>query len=117
MSKGSVLIVDDHQLIRDTLETILAKEGFTVRSCSCGKAGLELAKRNNFGIFLVDYRLPDMNGDKVTRVLRTWYPEAIIIGFSIESRERQFLEAGADKYIDKSQLDEKLVLYLNERIR
>jgi CheY-like chemotaxis protein len=117
MSKRSVLILDDHQLIRNSLETLLAKEGLTVRSCSCGKAGLELAKRHDYGIFLVDYRMPDMNGDEVTRELRALYPESVIIGFSIELRERQFLEAGADKYIDKSQLDEKLVPYLNERIR
>lgn len=117
MSKGTVLIVDDHLLIRDTLETLLKSEGFTVSSCASGRAGLDLARKNNIGIFLVDYKLPDMKGDEVTLVLRTLCPEAIIIGFSIETREREFLKAGADKFINKDQLDNKLVQYLNERIQ
>lgn len=117
MSRGTVLILDDHLLMRDTLEALLTKEGFTVSSCASGRAGLELAKRSNIGIFLIDYRMPDMNGDEVTVALRALCPEAIIIGFSIEPRERQFLKAGADKYIDKGQLDEELVRYLDERIR
>jgi DNA-binding NarL/FixJ family response regulator len=117
MSKGTVLIIDDHLLIRDTLETLLKTEGFTVISCASGKAGLDLARRNNVGIFLIDYKLPDMIGDEVTAVLRTMCPEAFIIGFSIDSREREFLKAGADKFINKDQLDNKLIPYINERIR
>jgi CheY-like chemotaxis protein len=117
MSRGTVLILDDHLLMRDSLDALLTAEGFTVSSCASGRAGLDLAKMNDFRIFLVDYRMPDMNGEEVTRVLRTLCPEAIIIGFSIESREREFLNAGADKYIDKAELDDKLVQYLNERIR
>ncbi len=117
MSRGAVLILDDHLLIRDTLEALLMKEGFTVFSCADGRAGLDLATKNNIGIFLVDYMMPDIKGDEVAARLRTLYPDAIIIGFSIESREREFVKAGADKYIDKGQLDDKLVQYLNERIR
>lgn len=114
MSKGTVLVIDDHLLIRDTLETLLKKEGFAVSSCASGKAGLDLAKRNNIGIFLVDYRMPGMNGDEVTVGLRTLCPKAIIIGFSIESKKEEFLKAGADKYIDKDQLDNKLVQCIKE---
>jgi CheY-like chemotaxis protein len=117
MSKGNVLIFDDHLLMRDTLKTLLQNEGFAVSCCASGREGLELAKKSAIGIFLVDYRMPDMNGDEVTVVLRTLFPGAVIIGFSIECREREFLKAGADKYIDKGQLDEKLVQYLNDRIR
>ncbi len=117
MSKGTVLIIDDHLLIRDTLEALLKAEGFMVITCASGKAGLDLAKRNNIGIFLIDYKLPDMNGDDVTAALRTLSPEAFIIGFSIDSREREFLKAGANKFINKDQLDNKLIQYINERIR
>ena len=117
MSKGTVLIIDDHLLIRDTLETLLKTEGFTAISCASGKAGIDLAKRNNIGIFLIDYKLPDMIGDEVTAVLRTLCPDAFIVGFSIDSREREFLKAGADKFINKDQLDNKLIQYTNERIR
>jgi len=115
MSKKRALIFDDHLLMRDTLKTLLTNEGFTVSICANGREGLEIAKKSAFGIFLLDYRMPDMNGDEVAVVLRTLYPEAIIVGFSIECREREFLKAGADKYIDKGQLDERLIQYLNER--
>ena len=117
MSKGTVLIVDDHLLIRDTLEALLKAEGFSVSSCANAKAGLDLAKKNTIGFFLVDYKLPDSKGDEVASALRTLCPKAVIIGFSIETREREFLKAGADKFINKDQLDSKLVQYLNERIR
>lgn len=117
MSRGTVLIMDDHLLMRDTLEKLLVNEGFTASSCASGRAGLDLAKKNNIGIFLVDYRMPDMNGDEVVVALRALCPAAIIIGFSIEPREREFLKAGADKYIDKGHLDDHLIKYINERLR
>jgi hypothetical protein len=50
-----------------------------------------------------------MSGVETTAVLRRLYPEKLIIGFSIENREHEFLEAGADVFIRKDELSGRLV--------
>jgi DNA-binding NarL/FixJ family response regulator len=50
-----------------------------------------------------------MNGVETTAALRRLHPENLIIGFSIENREREFLDAGADMFIRKDELSSRLV--------
>jgi len=62
-----------------------------------------------FGILLTDYRMPDMNGDELTVLVRSRYPEIFIIGFSIEAKEQAFLDAGANIFINKERLAHRLL--------
>jgi CheY-like chemotaxis protein len=109
MRKEEVLVIDDNQMTRDTIMLLLEDQGFSVQGCANGKSAIDLSKRKNFAIYLIDYRMPGMKGDAVAAMIRKLSPEAYIIGFSLESKEQAFLEAGANKFIIKDHFDKKLI--------
>ena len=109
MIKESVLVIDDNKITRDILRTILESEGYAVTCCADGLSAIDTAKEKVFSVFLVDYRMAAMNGAETTAVLRRMHPEKLIIGFSIENREPDFLKAGADMFIRKDELSSRLV--------
>jgi CheY-like chemotaxis protein len=109
MNKKEILIIDDNQMVRNSLQTFLKSEGFSVESCESGRSALNLAKEKRFKIFIIDYNMPEMYGDEVAALLRKQYPEVIIIGYSFELKEQAFLNAGANAFIMKGQWDKQLV--------
>ncbi len=115
MRKEEVLVIDDNQMTRDTIKLLLEDQGFSVEGCPNGKSALDLTKRKNFAIYLIDYRMPGMKGDAVAAIIRKLSPDAYIIGFSLESKEQAFLEAGADKFIIKEHFDKKLIPLIKKK--
>src|SRR5262249_43526521 len=53
-SKGMLLVVDDEEIMRDILETLLTREGYDVRMASSGAEGLALARAFPFDAAIVD---------------------------------------------------------------
>lgn len=104
-----ILVVDDNRTVIDALRSFLESEGFIVNSCADGTLALEMIKNKRYEIFLVDYRMPMMNGDDLVRRLRCIYPCALIIGYSIENKDQAFLNAGADAFVAKDELVHKLI--------
>ncbi len=60
--KGSVLVVDDEEIMRDVLETLLAAEGYRVDLAKTGEEGLEAYGRRAFDVVLLDVSMPGMGG-------------------------------------------------------
>ncbi len=104
VTNQDVLVIDDNEMTRDVLILLLEEEGFSVNGCADGMSALDLAKQKLFKVFVVDYRMPRTNGDEVASLLRKLSPESFIIGYSVESKEQEFLSAGADKFILKDRL-------------
>ncbi len=115
MNKDSVLIVDDNQLTRETLKTLVENSGLTVDTCEDGKSAIGMARECRHSVFLVDYRMPKMTGDLVTAQLRALWPDVFIIGFSLEDKERVFLEAGANVFVNKANLHNDLIRVIQNR--
>ena len=51
---GSILIIDDEEIMREILETLLSREGYSVRVATGGAEGVELAKSVPFDAVIVD---------------------------------------------------------------
>ena len=62
MGKGKVLVVDDHLIVRETIEDILNREGYNITSTSSGEQALEVMRKEKFDILLSDIKMPGMNG-------------------------------------------------------
>src|SRR5256886_9477699 len=60
--KGTVLVVDDEEIMREILETLLSREGYDVRLASSGAEGLELARSLPFDAAIVDIMMPGLDG-------------------------------------------------------
>jgi len=61
-SKANVLVVDDQEVIRDTLQTALDDEGFNVETAANGKEALEILLRWKPCVVLLDLMMPVMDG-------------------------------------------------------
>ena len=115
MSGDAVLIIDDDEMTRSGLRLLLQFEGYAVQACKSGRSAVDLVEKECFDIFLVDYRMPEMRGDEVTRMLRDRCPGAFIIGIGIESKEETFLQAGADVFLGKQDLTQCLIPLIRNR--
>jgi DNA-binding NtrC family response regulator len=60
--KGSVLVVDDEEIMRDVLETLLSAEGYRVDLAKTGEEGLECYARRAYDVVLLDVSMPGMGG-------------------------------------------------------
>src|SRR6266849_8087025 len=67
---GSVLIIYDEAGIRESLETLLEFEGYSVESAETGAEGLARLSERNFDLVLLDFALPDRNGLEVLSEIR-----------------------------------------------
>ena len=69
MPEASILVVDDSPTILKLVEVTLAKAGFRVLTADSGEAGIRAATEQTPDLLLLDYLLPDLNGDDVCRAI------------------------------------------------
>ncbi len=105
-SKSTILIVDDEASGRDTLESILEPEGYTLVMAENGYQAIEKALASQPDIILLDVMMPGMNGFEVCKRIRAEKQLAEIpILFLTALDDRQSLlnglDAGADEFISK----------------
>src|SRR5437763_17084825 len=76
---GSVLIIDDEAAIRESLETLLELEGYTVTSAASGEEGLARIGENSYDLVLLDLALPDRSGLDLLAEIRHHDPSLSVI--------------------------------------
>ncbi|ACL25100.1 two component transcriptional regulator, winged helix family [Chloroflexus aggregans DSM 9485] len=74
-----VLVVDDEQNIRLTLNALLSRAGYAVTTAATGEEAVELFERESFDLMLVDLQMPGMKGMEVVAKVREAGHDAIII--------------------------------------
>ena len=112
--KISVLLVDDHALVRRGLRLILedADDVAVVGEAGDGAAAVQLARELNPAVIVMDCAMPGMSGLAATRKILQESAEARILMLSMHSEDtlvRQALEAGARGYVLKNAVDLDLV--------
>src|ERR1700722_19983396 len=78
-SAGRILIIDDEAEIRESLETLLQMEGYTVFVAGSGREGMTEIGQRTFDVVLLDLALPDKNGIDVLAEIRLLHPQQAII--------------------------------------
>jgi DNA-binding NtrC family response regulator len=112
-AKGSILIIDDEQEIRETLEQVLKLEGYSPASASTAEEGLKKAEEQLFDLILLDVSLPDRNGLEVLRNIKRDSPDTgVIMITAYDSGQTAFQASkeGADSYIPKPWDNDRLLL-------
>jgi DNA-binding NarL/FixJ family response regulator len=109
-----VVLVEDNDIFRETLELLLAlrSEVQVVGSAASGDAAVELCARLEPDVVLVDYRMPGMNGAETTRAVLRAAPgtSVICLTASVAADEVEELRAaGAVACITKDQELDRLV--------
>src|ERR671938_1500647 len=77
--KGSVLVVDDEEIMRDVLETLLSAEGYRVDLAKTGEEGLEAYGRRAYDGVLLDVSMPGMGGLRALEEFLKLDAEAAVI--------------------------------------
>jgi DNA-binding NtrC family response regulator len=77
--KGSVLVVDDEEIMRDVLETLLSAEGYRVDLAKTGEEGLEAYGRRAYDVVLLDVSMPGMGGLRALEEFLKMDQEAVVI--------------------------------------
>jgi DNA-binding NarL/FixJ family response regulator len=113
-NKISVLLVDDHALVRRGFRRILedARDIAVVGEASDGAEAVRLAEQLHPQLIVMDCALPAMSGLDATRRILRKLPDTAILMLSMHSEDtlvRQALDAGARGYILKSAVDMELV--------
>lgn len=111
----SLLIVEDHQLIRCGLRLIFEEQpGFTmIAEASDGKAAVETALKLKPLLILMDIGLPELNGIEATQQIKAALPETRVIMLTSHDRDADVfaaLSAGADGYCLKDIPRDQLVI-------
>lgn len=111
--KISVLLVDDHSLVRRGFRRILEDEDDMVVAGEAGdgEEAIKLARRLRPSVVLMDCALPGMNGLEATRQILESLPQTRVLMLSMHPEEtwvRQALDSGASGYVLKNAMDLEL---------
>jgi DNA-binding NtrC family response regulator len=99
-----ILVVDDEQIIRESLSFILRKEAYNVEEAANGKEALSKHESNPFDIIITDIEMPEMKGVELLRQIRQRTPQALVVivtAFGSVETAVQALREGAADYILK----------------
>lgn len=111
---STILIIEDDELTRENLQTILEMEGFRALAAPDGPSGLDLARGERPDLILCDVMMPGLDGLGVLRALRERPETAAIPLIFLTARgerkdQRAGMELGADDYLTKpASVDELL---------
>ncbi|TGK20110.1 PAS domain-containing sensor histidine kinase [Leptospira fluminis] len=102
----TVLIIEDEEMLRETIKILLEEKGYTVLAAKDGKSALEIYSENAKEISLVlsDVGLPELSGDRIFFELRKINPRLQVIlfsGFLEPDRKVELLKAGVYDVLQK----------------
>lgn len=116
MKTKSALVIDDEQIVLDSITKILASENFKVDVTLKGKLGVQMALENDYDIVLTDIRMPDIGGLIVLRDIKREKPKlpmAVITGYATVRSAVQAMKLGAADYLEKPFTPEELMRLVN----
>jgi DNA-binding NtrC family response regulator len=111
-ASGSILIIDDEAAIRESLETLLAIEGYNVETARSAEEGLAMLAASPRDLVLLDFALPDRNGLEVLEEIRqrdAGLPVIMITAYGTVENAVKAVQAGATNFIQKPWDNEKLL--------
>jgi len=110
-AKYKILIADDSITTRVLQKNILQNYGYSIQAVSDGDEALELLKTEKFDLLITDYDMPRVTGFELVKKLReelkSDMPVIVLSSFDASILKNQFLQYGIEKYIQKSQFNQK----------
>jgi DNA-binding response OmpR family regulator len=114
-----ILVVEDDLTLRETLEYNLVRQGYEVYTAADGRAALDIARREQPDLLVLDVMLPGLDGFEVCRVLRQEMSVPILM---LTARDEEVdkvvgLEIGADDYMTKPFSMRELLARIKAQLR
>jgi two-component system, NtrC family, response regulator AtoC len=110
-----ILVVDDEEIVRESLSGWLAKDGYTLETAPDGPTALDRMKRERWSILLVDLKMPGMDGLQVLETAKQMQPDVAVVIMTAYATVETAVEAmknGAYDYLVKPFDPEELSLMM-----
>lgn len=117
MEQYNILIIDDEERFANILARRLSLRGCACEVCYNGQEALDMIKRKDFFLILLDLHLPDIYGIEVLTQIKKFgsrTPVIILTGHGTEQDRRQCMQLGAYDFIHKPLGIEALMTLLKE---
>jgi two-component system response regulator PilR (NtrC family) len=104
LKRETILVIDDEEVMRDVLATVLSQAGYQVELAEGGEKGLELARKRSFDAAIVDVMLPELGGLDVLAALRKIDSELVVLMITAYASVETAITAmknGAFDYVTK----------------
>jgi two-component system response regulator PilR (NtrC family) len=118
-SRGTVLVIDDEEIMREILEVVLTKEGYQVRLASSGEEGLELARATVFDAAILDVMMPGADGIRTLEELKKLdeeLPVLMVTAFASVETAIAAMKRGAFDYITKPFKHEEVLVVVRNAV-
>lgn len=117
VERGTVLVVDDQDVVRLTVTLLLKDAGFDVIGAASGREALQIVTDSDVDIsaVLLDQRMPGMDGEETLRQLREIEPSLRVVissGQAAEGAMRQFITEGSVGFLQKPYTEKELLMQL-----
>jgi DNA-binding NtrC family response regulator len=119
MNSMRILIIDDEEVMRDVLETVLQRENFETLTAGSGEEGLALLDEEDIDLIVLDMMLPGMDGHETLRSIKDTHPNTpviIVTAYSSIDGAIGAMKMGAFHYIPKPFKNEEVVLTVNNAL-
>jgi DNA-binding NtrC family response regulator len=119
METRKALVIDDEQIVLDSVSKILKDENFEVEVTLSGRQGLEQAIQKDYDIVLTDLRMPDIGGMRVLRDAKRAKPAlpvVMITGYGSVKSAVQAMKLGAAEYLEKPFSPDALIRTVNSAL-
>jgi DNA-binding NtrC family response regulator len=116
-AKASILVVDDEEIVRDSLASWLEEDGYRVDTVPDGPAALAKLAQQAYAVLLVDLKMPGMDGLQVLEQARGLQPDASVIimtAYATVDTAVQAMKQGAYDYLVKPFEPEELSLMVGK---
>lgn len=104
MVSNRVLIVDDEPIVRESIRDWLKTAGYMVETAENGEEALKILENQDFGVVILDVRLPGKTGIKILREVKEVKPDIksiIITAYPSSELADEAMELGAVDYLIK----------------
>ena len=112
--KIRIIIVDDHQLVRETWKILLEQDDrfVIIAECNNGAEAIKAVANHDADIILMDVNMHPVNGFEATKKIMKQSPSVKIIGISVNNQPsyaRNMLQLGAKGYVTKDSTKEEMI--------
>jgi len=111
MAHEKILVVDDDQIIRDSLCEFLRLEGYHADGAAGFSAALKELEKRNYNLVITDVNMPEVDGFELLRVIRKRYPSLVTIvitGYGTIESAVEAIKMGAYDYMTKPIIDDEI---------
>jgi DNA-binding NtrC family response regulator len=119
MQKGSVLIVDDEPIVRESIRDWLKDAGYQVATAESGEEALEMIEKQDFSVVVLDVRLPGKTGVRVLKEIKGLKPQIksiIITAYPSAELAAEAIKLGAVDYLIKPVVPDDLERLIRETL-